>query len=244
MPYDDKTIEDPKCDRWKDKKVDRCDAVGMVAQKRAPALRWRPRVAAHIPSDCRLSDFEAELEQFTMNVWSAPERVRPAHLANDRAQLIRDPRSANTVARSPAPIRSKSSAAGDVAGAAWRREEDKSRRDFFGLRGPFHRRLAAEFRHTLGRAIGRIERGPYRPRRDRIDADAFVDEMGRKRTHEGVDAALGHRIVEQVLIAKKSSHRAGHDDGTAFSHMRHCCLRHVEVAVQVCFQRAVEMFFR
>src|SRR5664279_2244225 len=45
-----------------------------------------------------------------MNVWSAPERVRPAHLANDRAQLIRDPRSANTVARSPAPIRSKSSA--------------------------------------------------------------------------------------------------------------------------------------
>jgi hypothetical protein len=40
MPYDDKTIEDPECDRWKDKKVDRRDAVGMVAQKRAPALRW------------------------------------------------------------------------------------------------------------------------------------------------------------------------------------------------------------
>src|SRR5450759_5561516 len=95
MPYDDKTIKHPERDRWKDKKVDRCDAVGMAAQKRAPALRWRPRVAAHIPSDYRLSDFEAELEQFTMNVWSAPERVRPAHLANDRAQLIRDLRSAN-----------------------------------------------------------------------------------------------------------------------------------------------------
>ena len=40
MPYDDKTIEDPERDRRKDKKVDRCDAVGMVAQKRAPALRW------------------------------------------------------------------------------------------------------------------------------------------------------------------------------------------------------------
>src|SRR5450759_466138 len=82
MPYDDKTIEDPERDRWKDKKVDRRDAVGMVAQKRAPALRWWPRLAAHIPSDCRLSDLEAELEQFTMNVWGAPERVRPAHLAN------------------------------------------------------------------------------------------------------------------------------------------------------------------
>ena len=110
MPYDDKTIEDPECDRWKDKKVHRRDAAGMVAQKGAPALRWWPRVVAHIPSDCRLSDLEAKLEQFAMNVWGAPERVRPAHLANDRGQLIRDPRSANTVARSPAPIRSKSSA--------------------------------------------------------------------------------------------------------------------------------------
>jgi hypothetical protein len=71
MPYDDKTIEDPERDRWKDKKVERRDAVGMVAQKRAPALRWWPQVAAHIPSDCRLSDLEAELEQFTMNVWGA-----------------------------------------------------------------------------------------------------------------------------------------------------------------------------
>jgi hypothetical protein len=110
MPYDDKTIENPERDRWKDKKVDRCDAVGMVAQKRAPALRWWQPAAAHIPSDCRLSDLEAELEQFTMNVWGAPERVRPVHLANERAQLSRDLRSANMVARSPAPIRSKPSA--------------------------------------------------------------------------------------------------------------------------------------
>ena len=110
MPYDDKTIEDSERDRWKHKKVDRRDAVGMVAQKRAPALRWRPRVAAHIPSDCRLSDLEAELEQFPMNVWGAPKRVRVTHLANERAQLSRDRRSANRVARSPAPIRSKPSA--------------------------------------------------------------------------------------------------------------------------------------
>ena len=39
----------------------------------------------------------------------APERVRPAHLANERAQLSRDLRSANMVARSPVPIRSKPS---------------------------------------------------------------------------------------------------------------------------------------
>jgi phosphatidylethanolamine-binding protein (PEBP) family uncharacterized protein len=47
MPYDDKTIEDPERDRWKDEKVDRRNAVGMVAQKRAPALRrpWRAMVS-------------------------------------------------------------------------------------------------------------------------------------------------------------------------------------------------------
>ena len=98
MPYDDKTIEDLERDRWQDKKVDRSDAVGMVAEKRSPALRWWPRVAAHIPSNRRLSDLEAELEQFTMNVWRAPEWVRAAHLANERAQLSRDLRSANTAA--------------------------------------------------------------------------------------------------------------------------------------------------
>ena len=107
MPYDDKTIEDLERDRWQDKKVDRRDAVGMVAQKRPPALRRWPRVAVHIPGDCRLRDLETELEQFPMNVWGAPERVRPAHLADERAQFSRDLRSANMVARSPAPIHSK-----------------------------------------------------------------------------------------------------------------------------------------
>jgi hypothetical protein len=40
MPYDDKTMEDPERDRWQDKKVNRRDAVRMVAEKRTPALRW------------------------------------------------------------------------------------------------------------------------------------------------------------------------------------------------------------
>src|SRR5664280_1912654 len=110
MTQNDKAIEDLERDRWKDKKVDRRDAVSMVAQKRAPALRWWQPAAAHIPSDRRLGDLEAELEQFPMNAWRAPERVRAAHLANERAQLSRGLRSANTVARSPAPIRSKAGA--------------------------------------------------------------------------------------------------------------------------------------
>src|ERR1035437_4064750 len=98
VSYDNKTTENLERDRRQDKKIDRCDAVGMVAEKRPPTLRrWQP-AAAHIPSDRRLGDLEAELEQFTMDAWCAPERVRAAHLANERAQLTRDLRFANTVA--------------------------------------------------------------------------------------------------------------------------------------------------
>src|SRR5947207_12108658 len=79
----------------------------MVAEKRPPALRRCPKAAAHIPSDCRLGDLEAQLEQLTMNAWCAPESVCAAHLANQRAQLHQDLGSANTVARPPAPIRPK-----------------------------------------------------------------------------------------------------------------------------------------
>ena len=112
MAYDDKTIEGLERDRWQDEEIDRRDAVGVVPEKRPPALgRWPP-AAAHIPSDRRLGDLEAELEQLTMNAWGAPQRIRTAHLANERTQLGRDLRSANRVARSPAPTRH----------STWRRE--------------------------------------------------------------------------------------------------------------------------
>src|SRR5580693_2583818 len=109
VAHNDKTIQNLECDRRQDKEVDRRDVVDVIAEKRPPALRRWPRVAAHVPSDRRLRDLEAELEQLTMNTRRAPKRVRTAHLANERAQLGRDFRSANTVAGSPAPIRPKPS---------------------------------------------------------------------------------------------------------------------------------------
>src|SRR5882757_1013464 len=86
VAYNDKTIQNLECDRRQDKEVDRRDAIDVIAEKRPPALRRSPRAAAHIPSDRRLGT---------------------AHLANKRAQLSRDLRSANTVAGSPAPIHPK-----------------------------------------------------------------------------------------------------------------------------------------
>src|SRR4030081_1574316 len=109
VAHNDKTIQNLECDRRQDKEVDRRDAVGVIAEKRPPALRRWPRVAAHIPSERRLGRLQSELEQLTMNTRRAPQGVRTAHLANERAQLSRDLRSANTVAGSPAPIRSEPS---------------------------------------------------------------------------------------------------------------------------------------
>ena len=115
VAHNDKTIQKLECDRRQDKEVDRRDAVDVIAEKRPPALRRWPRVAAHVPSDRRLGDLEAELEQLTMNTRRAPQGVRTAHLANERAQLSRDLRSANTVAGSPAPAAAQRSPFGRIA---------------------------------------------------------------------------------------------------------------------------------
>ena len=59
VAHNDKTIQNLECD--------------VIAEKRPPALRRWPRVAAHVPSDRRLGDLEAELEQLTMNARRAPK---------------------------------------------------------------------------------------------------------------------------------------------------------------------------
>ncbi len=87
VAHNDKTIQNFEGDRRQDKEVDRRDAVDVIAEKRPPALRRWPRVAAHVPSDRRLGDLEAELEQLTMNTRRAPKCVRTAHLANERGCL-------------------------------------------------------------------------------------------------------------------------------------------------------------
>jgi hypothetical protein len=42
VTQDDKAIEDLERDRWQDKEVDRRDAIGMVPEKRPPALGHPP----------------------------------------------------------------------------------------------------------------------------------------------------------------------------------------------------------
>src|SRR5216683_863305 len=101
---DGQPIEKPEADGRHDKHIDGGDVRRVIAEKGSPALRWRPTSAHHVLGDSRLRDLEAQLEQLTVDARRSPQRVGPAHLANEGAQLGWNSRSANAVARSPAPI--------------------------------------------------------------------------------------------------------------------------------------------
>jgi hypothetical protein len=47
--------------------VHRRDAVSMIAQKRPPALGWRPSTLGHVFGDRGLADIDAELEELTVD---------------------------------------------------------------------------------------------------------------------------------------------------------------------------------
>src|SRR5262249_1384258 len=60
-------------------------------------LRCQP-TPVHIPCGRWLRDCETKLEQFTMDMWCAPEVICTAHRADEIAQLGRDSRPANWLA--------------------------------------------------------------------------------------------------------------------------------------------------
>ena len=87
VPQDPKSIQQPKRDRRDDEQAYRCNAVGMIAKERLPAL-WRgPPSLRHVFCNCGLADIDPELEQFAVNPWRSPQRIRTAHLENELANV-------------------------------------------------------------------------------------------------------------------------------------------------------------
>jgi hypothetical protein len=64
-------------------------------------------VADHVLGDARLSDIDAELEEFSMDPRRCPQRIGNAHLADKLAYLRRHSWSATTAPRFPPPTRSE-----------------------------------------------------------------------------------------------------------------------------------------
>src|SRR5580704_1478578 len=71
------------------RRTDPCDAVGMIAKERPPALGWRVSSPDHVLGHARLSDIDAELEEFSMDPRRSPQRIGNAHLADKLAYLRR-----------------------------------------------------------------------------------------------------------------------------------------------------------
>ena len=89
MLQDQKSIQQPKRDRWDYEQIHRRNAVGMIAQKGLPALRrWLPS-PRHVFCHGGLPDIDAKLEQFAVDPRCSPKRVRDAHVANELANVRR-----------------------------------------------------------------------------------------------------------------------------------------------------------
>src|SRR5882672_12420944 len=79
----------------------------MVVQKGLPGLRPPSPALRHVFGDRRLSNFDAELQQFAMDAGRTPKPVRHAHVSDQAADLPRNPRPTAPRARLPAPVQSE-----------------------------------------------------------------------------------------------------------------------------------------
>src|SRR6202158_331642 len=75
VPHDQQSIEQAKRDCRHDEHIHRSDPVRVIAQKRLPTLRRWFLSFDHIFGNARLPDFDADLEQFSMDPRRPPSRV-------------------------------------------------------------------------------------------------------------------------------------------------------------------------
>src|ERR1700730_9605823 len=104
VPHDQQSIEQAKRDRRHAGHIHRSDPVGVVAEERPPALGRRVSSPDHVLGHARLSDIDAELEEFSMDPRRSPQRIGNAHLADKLAYLQRNCWPATPRFRFPSPI--------------------------------------------------------------------------------------------------------------------------------------------
>ena len=76
-----------KAQRRNDQKLYRCNAIGVIVQKRLPTLRRRSSAPEHVLCDGRLRDREAKFQKFAMDARRAPKRVFFTHAPYENAQF-------------------------------------------------------------------------------------------------------------------------------------------------------------
>src|SRR5258706_15183390 len=110
VPHDQQSIEQTKRDCRHDEQIYRSDPIRMIAKESLPTLRRWFSPLDHILGHTRLPDFDAELEQLSVDPRRSPQRISNANLV-DKLAYVRGYRwSATTTSRLPAPIRSETRA--------------------------------------------------------------------------------------------------------------------------------------
>src|SRR6478735_2212138 len=90
VPHDQQSIEQTKRDCRHDEHIHRSDSIRVVAEECPPALRRRVSSPDHVLGHTRLPDFDADLEQLSMDPRRSPQRIGNAHLADKLAYLQRN----------------------------------------------------------------------------------------------------------------------------------------------------------
>ena len=79
----------------------------MVGEKGPPRLGWRCAPLRHQPGNGALREIEAELEEFGMNAWRAPEGIRDGHALDQSFDFRVDGRATSRAARELGPVLTK-----------------------------------------------------------------------------------------------------------------------------------------
>ena len=104
VPHDQQSIEQAKRDCRHDEHIHRSDPVSVVAEECPPALGRRVSSPDQVLGHAGLSDIDAELEEFSIDLRRSPQRIGNAHLADKLAYLQRDCWPATPRVRFPSPI--------------------------------------------------------------------------------------------------------------------------------------------
>jgi hypothetical protein len=105
---DQENVEDLEADRRHREEVDRDQGLDVIFKEGSPGLGGRPTRANHVFANAGFAGINAEFEQFTVDARSTPERIFPAHLADQITDFSRNAwPSDSAVTDFPSPEKSK-----------------------------------------------------------------------------------------------------------------------------------------
>ena len=83
-------IENLEADCGNREKIDRHQGLEVIVEEGTPSLRGGLANTDHILGDARLTDVDAEFQQFPVKTRRTPERILAAHGADELAKVLRD----------------------------------------------------------------------------------------------------------------------------------------------------------